>query len=74
MANLGWNPTFHDQKFSIEVHLLNFNQDIYRHRLQVEFVERLRDEVTFCAAEELIAQIRKDIARARKVLVAGGWS
>jgi riboflavin kinase/FMN adenylyltransferase len=70
VANLGWNPTFQDQKFSIEVHILNFNQDIYGRRLQVEFVERLRDEVIFRGPEELIVQIKKDIARARKVLPA----
>ena len=70
VANLGWNPTFQDQKFSIEVHMLNFHQEIYGHRLRVEFVERLRDEVLFCSPEELIAQIKKDIARAKKVLPA----
>jgi riboflavin kinase/FMN adenylyltransferase len=70
VANLGWNPTFHDQKFSIEVHILNFHQDIHGHRLQVEFVERLRDEVAFCGPEELIAQIKKDIAQAKKLLPA----
>jgi riboflavin kinase/FMN adenylyltransferase len=70
VANLGWNPTFQDQKFSIEVHMLNFHQEIYGHRLRVEFVERLRDEVLFCGPEELIAQIKKDIARAKKILPA----
>jgi riboflavin kinase/FMN adenylyltransferase len=67
---LGWNPTFQDQKFSIEIHILNFNRDIYGENLQVEFVQRLRDEVTFRGAEELIAQIKKDIAQAEKILRA----
>ncbi len=71
VANLGWNPTFHDQKFSIEVHILDFNQDIYGQPLRVEFVERLRDEATFRGPEELVTQIKKDIARAKKVLPAG---
>jgi len=70
VANLGWNPTFHDQKFSVEVHILNFHRDIYGQPLRVEFVERLRDEVTFRGPEELTAQIKKDIARAKKVLSA----
>jgi riboflavin kinase/FMN adenylyltransferase len=70
VANLGWNPTFHDQKFSIEVHILRFNQAIYGQPLRVEFVERLRDEVTFSGPEELVAQIKKDIALAKKVLSA----
>lgn len=68
VANLGWNPTFQDWKFSIEAHILNFNKDIYGQPLRVEFVERLRDEVTFRGPEELIAQIKKDIEQARKIL------
>ena len=68
VANLGWNPTFHDQKFSIEIHILNFDKDIYGEPLRVEFLERLRDEATFRGPEELIAQIKKDVEQARKIL------
>jgi riboflavin kinase/FMN adenylyltransferase len=68
VANLGWNPTFHDQKFSIEVHILNFDRDIYSQALRVEFVERLRDEITFRGPEELVAQIKKDISQAKSIL------
>jgi riboflavin kinase / FMN adenylyltransferase len=68
VANLGWNPTFQDRKFSIEIHILNFNRDIYGEDLRVEFVRRLRDETTFRGAEELIAQIRKDVAQAEEIL------
>jgi riboflavin kinase/FMN adenylyltransferase len=57
VANLGWNPTFQDQKFSIEIHILNFNRDIYGESLRVEFVQRLREETTFRGPEDLIAQI-----------------
>jgi riboflavin kinase/FMN adenylyltransferase len=72
VANLGWNPTFQDEKFSIEIHILNFNQDIYGEDLRVEFIRRLRDEVTFRGPEELIAQIKKDVAQAEKILKAQG--
>jgi len=68
VANLGWNPTFHDQKFSVEVHILNFDRQIYGESLRVEFVERLRDEVSFRGPEELVVQIKKDIERAKKIL------
>ena len=68
VANLGWNPTFRDQKFSIEVHLLDFQRDLYGQDLKVEFVRRLRDEVTFRGPEELIAQIKRDILMAKEVL------
>jgi FAD synthase len=40
--------------------------------LRVEFVERLRDEVAFRGPEELIAQIKKDVSQARKVLQVAG--
>lgn len=70
VANLGWNPTFHDQEFSIEVHIINFHQDIYGKNLRVEFVKRLRDEVTFAGPEELKKQIERDISMAQKILSA----
>jgi len=70
VSNLGWNPTFHGQEFSIEVHILKFNQDIYGETLGVEFVERLRDETAFPGPEELKAQIKKDIAQAITILQA----
>ncbi len=70
VANLGWNPTFQDQKFSVEVHILEFNRDIYSHPLGLEFVQRLRDEVTFPSPGELIAQIKKDVSQARQILAA----
>jgi len=68
VANLGWNPTFHDQEFSLEVHIINFHQDIYGKNLRVEFVKRLRDEVTFPGPEELKKQIERDISTAQKIL------
>jgi riboflavin kinase/FMN adenylyltransferase len=68
VANLGWNPTFQDHKFSIEVHILNFEKDIYGQTLRVEFVERQRDEVTFRGPGDLIAQIKKDVEQAKKIL------
>lgn len=68
VANLGWNPTFHDQKFSVEVHILEFNRDIYGQTLRLEFVQRLRDEVAFQDPAELISQIKKDVSQARQTL------
>jgi riboflavin kinase/FMN adenylyltransferase len=68
VANLGWNPTFHDHKFSIEVYIFDFDKEIYGQMLRVEFVERQRDEATFRGPEELIAQIKKDVEQARKIL------
>ena len=66
--NIGFNPTFADQKLSIEVHIFDFNENIYGKHLDVLFIERLREEIRFASPGELIAQIDRDIARVREIL------
>jgi riboflavin kinase/FMN adenylyltransferase len=66
--NIGFNPTFADQKLSIEVHILDFHEDIYGKRVDILFVERIRDEIRFPGPEQLIAQIDRDIVRVREIL------
>jgi len=68
VLNIGLNPTFADERLSIEVHLLDFNEDIYGRTLEVMFWERLREEVKFSGPAALIAQIERDVARARELL------
>lgn len=68
--SIGINPTFTDQKRSIEVHILDFHEDIYDKTLDMFFIERLRDEIRFASPEELIAQIDRDIAQVREILQA----
>ena len=68
VLNIGFNPTFADQKLSIEVHIFDFNENIYGKHLDVLFVERLRDELRFASPGELVAQIEKDIVRVREIL------
>jgi riboflavin kinase / FMN adenylyltransferase len=70
MVNIGRRPTFYNfpEKQSIEVHLLDFNKDIYGLQLRLNFLRRIRDEVKFNSAKELIRQIRKDINDSREVL------
>ena len=68
--SIGINPTFTDGKRSIEVHILDFHEDIYDKTLDMLFIERLRDEIRFTSPEELIAQIDQDIARVREILRA----
>lgn len=67
-ANMGYNPTFGDTPFSLEVHILDFDRDIYGETITVRFLERLRDEKCFSGVEELIEQIKKDVATAREIL------
>ena len=67
LANVGFNPTFaptqgaKQEGFSLEVHLLDFNQDIYGDKIQVNFKKRIRDEIRFKSPSDLIDRIRKDI-------------
>jgi riboflavin kinase/FMN adenylyltransferase len=68
--NIGFNPTFDDQKLSIEVYIFDFDENIYGKHLDLLFVERLREEIRFASPGELIAQIDRDIARVRKILQA----
>ncbi|MEJ2637977.1 MAG: bifunctional riboflavin kinase/FAD synthetase [Desulfosarcinaceae bacterium] len=68
VANIGYSPTFDDHIFTVEVHLLDFDQDIYNRRIKVNFVKRLREERKFDSLEALSAQIGKDVAAARIIL------
>lgn len=70
VLNIGFNPTFADQKQSIEVFILEFQQDIYGEFLEILFIDRIRDEVRFESPEELIAQIGRDVDQARQILAA----
>ena len=51
----------------LEVHLLDFQGDLYGQELEITFVERLRDEQTFASLEALKLQIACDIERARRL-------
>jgi riboflavin kinase / FMN adenylyltransferase len=68
VTNIGHNPTFGGSVLSIETHILNFKQNLYRKRIRVEFIARLRDERLFSGPEALKEQIMKDIKAAKKIL------
>lgn len=68
VANIGYSPTFADHLFTVEVHILDFDADIYGQKIRVNFVERLRDEIRFSGIDALSEQIRKDIVQARGIL------
>jgi riboflavin kinase/FMN adenylyltransferase len=70
VLNIGFNPTFGNDKLSIEMHILDFNKDIYGKTVNVLFVDRIRDEVKFTGPDALIAQIEQDVSRARELLSA----
>ena len=69
VMNLFQRPTFTSNGVdSLEVHLLDFNADLYDQRLWVSDLLWLRDEITFPSPDALKAQIKKDIARTRAIL------
>lgn len=67
VANIGYSPTFDDHLFTVEVHILNFDDDIYDQTIRVNMIAKLRDEKKFSGIEELSEQIRKDIEKARSI-------
>jgi riboflavin kinase/FMN adenylyltransferase len=67
VANLGVRPTFGSGR-SLEVHLFDFDGDLYGARLRVAFARRLREERSFAGAEQLRAQIEADLEAARRAL------
>ncbi|MCF8091044.1 MAG: bifunctional riboflavin kinase/FAD synthetase [Desulfotignum sp.] len=72
VANIGFSPTFDDHMFTIEVHILDFDHDIYGTRIRVNMVARLRDEKKFSGIRELSEQIQKDIDTAKDLLQKNG--
>ena len=60
MMNIGIKPTLGDNVPTIEVHLLNFSEDIYGQKIQVNVIERLRDEQKFESFEALKSQLEID--------------
>ena len=70
VTNVGFNPTFGDNKLSIETFILDFSEDIVGKKIKIRFLQRLRDEKTFGSVRELTDQIALDVQDARKVLSA----
>jgi len=70
VASVGTRPTFDLMKPILEVHLFNFNRDIYGEYIHVDFIAHLRDEVKFESIDELVAQMREDAENARSILAA----
>jgi riboflavin kinase/FMN adenylyltransferase len=69
-ANLGTRPTVNGSEKLLEVHLLDFDGDIYGCHVSVEFVHKLRDEEHFDSIETMKAQIIRDETAARELLGA----
>ena len=69
MLSIGYRPTINNgNDLSIEVHILDFQGDIYNQKMRLEFIEFLRPEIKFDSIDELIAQMHKDKEETIKVL------
>lgn len=75
VASLGVRPTFGaDGTRLLEVHIFDFDGDIYGRRLEIDFVQRLRGEERFESVEDLVAQMDRDSATARRILATAAES
>lgn len=70
MMNIGRRPTFEGMDMTAEVHLLDFEGDLYGQTLRVEFLRRLRDEQKFDGPDALVTQLSRDEEHCRRVLSA----
>jgi len=72
VVNLGYRPTVsHDSNCVLEIHLFDFNQDIYGQDVEVRFVQYLRSEKKFESIDALVRQIDLDVRQARQLCRVG---
>jgi len=69
VASLGTRPVVDGEEFLIEVHLIDFDGDLYGRRMEVEYIEKLRDEAHFTELDDLVVQMREDERLARTILL-----
>lgn len=69
VINIGYNPTFGEEKLVAETHIFDFSRDIYGKPIKVNLLRFVRGEVKFAGIKELAAQIEQDVVRAKEVLV-----
>ena len=68
VINIGYSPSVVEHGTRrIEAHIIDFEGDLYGKSLQLEFVERLRDEQPFESVDDLIAQLQADRERVRQL-------
>ncbi|HEY8739565.1 MAG TPA: bifunctional riboflavin kinase/FAD synthetase [Candidatus Dormibacteraeota bacterium] len=66
--NIGYRPTFGENRLTVEAFILDFEGDIYHQDVSARFVQRIRDEKKFESVDSLVAQISHDVDRARTIL------
>jgi len=66
--SIGYSPTFKSENLSIEAYLIGFKYNIYGQPINLQFLEWLRDQVTFPSIETLQAQIQKDVLQTQAIM------
>ena len=59
--NWGIKPTFNSKKELLEIHIPNFDENLYGKDLEIKVLDKIRSEKKFDSVEELIKQIKEDI-------------
>ncbi len=67
-TNVGYRPTFGGDRLTVEAFLLDFSGDLYGREVRAVFVQRMREERSYAAVDELVAQIGRDVTDVRAVL------
>jgi riboflavin kinase/FMN adenylyltransferase len=68
MMNIGYNPTVSGTEKTIEIHFFDIDQDLYGQKIQIDILDRLRDEHKFDSLESLKKQLLKDKKTARSLI------
>jgi len=68
VLNIGYNPTFGEEKLVAETHIFDFNKDIYGKPIKVNLLKFLRSEKKYSGPKELAEQIAKDVLLAKEIL------
>jgi riboflavin kinase / FMN adenylyltransferase len=70
MMNIGFRPTVDKRQGdkSLEVHIMDFEGDVYNHKIRISFIDRIRDEMQFGSLDQLKKQLARDKHRAIQIL------
>jgi riboflavin kinase / FMN adenylyltransferase len=66
--SVGYRPTFGGTQLRVEAFLLDFEGDLYQQRLELRFVRYLHADITFPSTDELVQQLRRDVADTRRIV------
>jgi riboflavin kinase/FMN adenylyltransferase len=70
VASLGTRPVVNGKELLLEAHVFDFDSELYRRYIHVDFIQRLRDELWFPNVDALVEQMHKDAAFARQILAS----